>query len=291
MTFIADLHIQSRFAMGVSPKLDLATLSYWAKLKGIDLLATGDFTHPTWLAELRSQLKPETDGLFSYDGVRFILGTELSCVYQQNDRTRRLHLLLYAPDFEAVDRLRERLSPWGNLESDGRPTLGISAHDLVQTALEADPRCVVIPAHVWTPWFGVYGSKGGFDSLAECFGDMLPNIHAIETGLSSDPGMNWLIPELKGMTIVSSSDAHSAPRLGREATVFDTELSYEGFQQAVEKGRVAYTLEFYPEEGKYHYDGHRKCGVRQHPEVTAAQNGRCPVCKRKLTVGVASRIE
>ena len=190
-----------------------------------------------------------------------------------------------------MDRLRKALSPWGSLESDGRPTLSLSARDVVQIALEADSRCVVIPAHVWTPWFGVYGSKAGFDSLAECFGDMLPHIHAIETGLSSDPGMNWRVPGLDGMTIVSFSDAHSAPRLGREVTVFDTELTYEGFREVVTEGNVAYTLEFYPEEGKYHYDGHRKCGVHQHPEVTATQDGRCPVCKRRLTVGVASRIE
>ena len=203
MRYVADLHLHSSFAMGTSPQLTLEGLTAWAKLKGIDLLATADFTHPVWLAELRAKLREEPGELYSYDGVHFVLGTEVGCVYQQGGRTRRLHLLLYAPNFQAVDRLCEALAPWGDLSFDGRPTLSLSGRDLVDAALEADSRCVVVPAHAWTPWYGVYGSRGGFDSLAECFGDLLPHVPAIETGLSSDPGMNWRVPELDGMTIVS----------------------------------------------------------------------------------------
>ena len=291
MSYVADLHLHSAYAMGTSPRLTLENLAAWAKLKGIDLLASADFTHPVWRAELRSKLTEEPGELFSFDGVRFVLGTEVSCVYRQGERTRRIHLLIYAPTFQAVERLCRAMAPWGNLVFDGRPTLGCSGRDMVALALEADPRCVVVPAHAWTPWYSVYGSRGGFDSLEECFGDLLPHISAIETGLSSDPGMNWRVPELDRMTIVSYSDAHSLSRMGREATVFDGELSYEGYRRALREGSVAYTIEFYPEEGKYHYDGHRKCGVCQPPEVTAQGQGRCPVCGRKLTLGVASRME
>ncbi len=291
MRYVADLHLHSSFAMGTSPQLTLEGLTAWAKLKGIDLLATADFTHPAWLAELRAKLKEEPGELYSFGGVHFVLGTEVSCVYAQGGRTRRLHLLLYAPNFAAVDRLCEALAPWRDLSFDGRPTLRLSGRELVAAALEADPRCVVVPAHAWTPWYGVYGSKGGFDSLAECFGDLLPHIPAIESGLSSDPGMNWRVPELDGMTIVSYSDAHSLARMGREATVFDGELSYEGYRRALREGSVAYTIEFYPEEGKYHYDGHRRCDFRQPPASTARMGDRCPKCGRRLTVGVASRVE
>lgn len=293
MRYVADLHIHSSHARGTSPKLTLESLAAWAKLKGIDLLATGDFTHPAWLAELRAKLAEDEGGLFTFGDVRFMLGTEVSCVYQQGGRTRRVHLLLYAPSFTAVEALNTALARWGNVSDDARPTLALSARDFAALSYEADPRCTVIPAHAWTPWYSVYGSVGGFDSLEECFGDLTGAILAVETGLSSDPGMNWRMPELDGKAIVSFSDAHSLPRLGREVTVFDGDLTYDGFRVALERQSIAYTVEFYPEEGKYHYDGHRKCGVHQSPrETLASPNGmRCPVCRRRLTIGVAHRVE
>ena len=293
MSYTADLHLHSSFARGTSPSLDLATMSRWARLKGIDLLATGDFTHPVWLEHLRRELIDAGGGLLRLasdsDGPRFVLGTELSCVFPQGGRSRRIHLLVLAPDFEAVDRLCAALAPHGSLASDGRPMLRLSGRDVVTMALEADPRCVVIPAHAWTPWYSVYGSKGGFDSLEECFRDMTRHIHAIETGLSSDPSMNWRVPELDELTIVSFSDAHSPGRMGRELTVFAGEPSYDGLREALAGGGVEYTIEFFPEEGKYHYDGHRKCGVCQHPAVTLETGERCGVCGRPLTLGVLHR--
>jgi uncharacterized protein (TIGR00375 family) len=294
MRYVADLHTHSSYARGASPQLTLENLAAWAGIKGIDLLATGDFTHPKWLAELKRTLgRAEEDGLFQLGGCRFILGTELSCVYSQGGKTRRIHLLLYAPSFEAVDRLVVALARWGNLAQDGRPTFALSARDLAALAFEADPSCIVIAAHAWTPWYGVYGSHGGFDSLEECFGDLTDAIPAVETGLSSDPSMNWRVPELDDKAIVSFSDAHSLPRLGREATVFNGEMTYDGFRQALETQSIVQTIEFYPEEGKYHFDGHRTCGVRQSPRETLASptGARCPRCGRRLTIGVAHRVE
>ena len=295
MSYTADLHLHSSFARGTSPSLDLATMSRWARIKGIDLLATGDFTHPVWLERLRRELVDAGDGLFRLAsdsaGPRFVLGTELSCVFPQDGRSRRIHLLVLAPEFEAVDRLCTALALHGSLASDGRPMLRLSGRDVVAMALDADPRCVVIPAHAWTPWYSVYGSKGGFDSLEECFRDMTRHIHAIETGLSSDPSMNWRVPELDELTIVSFSDAHSPGRMGRELTVFAGEPSYDGLREALAGGGVEYTIEFFPEEGKYHYDGHRKCGVCQHPAVTLETGERCGVCGRPLTLGVLHRME
>ena len=291
MSYIADLHIHSSYARGTSPQLTLENLAAWAEWKGIDLLATGDFTHPAWLAKLHAKLAPGLDGLFSYAGANFLLGTELSCVYQQAGRTRRIHFLVHAPSFEAVERLCAALALYGNLAADGRPTLALSGRDLVELALEADPRCLVMPAHVWTPWYGALGSIGGFESLEECFGDMLPHIPAIETGLSSDPSMNWRVPELDGLSIVSYSDAHSLSRLAREATVFEGEPSYDALVGALREHHIAYTIEFYPEQGKYHFDGHRRCGVCQAPHKTLQSGTRCPVCGRKLTLGVAYRLE
>ena len=295
MTYAADLHLHSPYAMATSPSTTLESMADWAGIKGVDLLATADFTHPVWLAELKAKLEPLDDGLFGLRGreraPRFVLGTEVSCVYAQGGRTRRLHLLVLAPDFGAVDRLCAALAPHGKLASDGRPTLRLSAREAVAAALGADERCEVIPAHAWTPWYGVYGSKGGFDSLAECFGDMLPHVHAVETGLSSDPSMNWRVPELDGMSLVSFSDAHSPSRIGRELTVFEGEPSYDGLRAALADGSIAYTVEFHPEEGKYHYDGHRKCGVCQHPATTLRTGERCPVCGRAMTLGVLHRME
>ena len=238
------------------------------------------------------KLTPDRPGLYSYNDLQFILGTEVNCVYSQGGKGRRVHMLLLAPDFDTVDRLTLALTRVSNnLGSDGRPTLRISARDFTALALDTNPECIVIPAHVWTPWYGVFGSKTGFDHLEECFQDMAPQIHAVETGLSSDPAMMWPIPWLEDQTIVSFSDAHSPAKLGRELTIFNGELSYPGLAESLANQAVAYTVEFYPEEGKYHYTGHRKCGVRQGPDDTTEQGTRCPECGRPLTLGVLQRVK
>ena len=291
-TYSADLHLHSPFAYACSKNLTLENLASWARIKGIQLLASGDFTHPAWRKELGCKLQPEEQGLFAYNGVHFILGTEVSCVYSQGGRVRRVHLLLLAPDLPTVDRIIQALAGVKtNLESDGRPTLGMSARDFTALALDVNPDCVVIPAHVWTPWYGAFGSKTGFADLEECFLDMASHIHAVETGLSSDPAMNWRVPWLEDKAIVSFSDAHSPPKLGREFTVFHGELSYRGLVDSLTRNRIAYTVEFYPEEGKYHYTGHRKCGVCQSPDDTAEYGPDCPKCGRPMTLGVLHRIQ
>ena len=290
--FVADLHIHSRYAYACSKSLTLENIAATAKFKGIELLATGDFTHPAWLEELHDGLVPVDTGTFEYEGVNFVLGTEISCVYRQGGRARRLHLLLFLSSLEGVEKFNAELSKRGvKLEGDGRPSVGLPAVDLTSLALEIDSGAMVIPAHIWTPWYGLLGSVSGFDSLEECFGDLTPMIHAVETGLSSDPAMNWAISDLSSQAIVSFSDAHSLPNLGRELTVFRGAPTYGGLRDAVAQNAISHTVEFYPEEGKYHYNGHRNCRVRQSPEETAAQgDGRCPVCRRPLTLGVLHRV-
>ena len=256
----------------------------------IDLLACGDFTHPAWFAELGQKLEGGEDGLYRFQGTNFVLGTEVSCIYRQEERQRRVHILLFLPDMPSAARLISELARFGKLERDGRPTLKLSVRDLTELALGVNPQCLVIPAHVWTPWYGLYGSKSGFDRLEDAFLDMAKHIHAVETGLSSDPAMNWMVPQLSDKTIVSFSDAHSLPKLGREVTVFDAPLSYSGLSQALAENLLAYTAEFYPQEGKYHYDGHRKCGASQHPSETGRRGVACPVCNRPLTLGVLHRV-
>jgi uncharacterized protein (TIGR00375 family) len=289
MTYAADLHLHSRYAIGTSNKLSFESLARWARIKGIDLLASADFTHPAWFEETRATLQDDGDGLFTYDGARFVLGTELSCVAAQGGRSRRVHMLAFAPSIEAVVRINGALALKGRLDGDGRPTLRMTPRELVLTLLDIDGRCLVIPAHAWTPWYGVYGSKSGFDSLEECFGDVAEHVYAIETGLSSDPAMNWRIPELDGRSIVSFSDAHSPQKMGRELTVFKGELTYDGLAEALRTQSIAYTVEFFPEEGKYHHSGHRKCGVSYTPAEVAANGRRCPKCGRPLTLGVMQR--
>ena len=288
---VADLHIHSRFAYACSKNLTLPAIADTAGVKGIELLATGDFTHPGWLAELEANLAEVEDGTFQYGGVNFVLGTELSCVYRHGGRSRRLHLLLFLSSMDAVKRFNAELAGRGvKLEGDGRPSVGMSAADLTSLALDVDARSMVIPAHVWTPWYGMLGSVSGFDSLEECFGDLAPMVSAVETGLSSDPAMNWGIPGMDGRAIVSFSDAHSLPNLGRELTVFEGESTYGALVDALETNSIAYTVEFYPEEGKYHFNGHRNCGVRQSPEETMRQDDtRCPACGRPMTLGVLQR--
>jgi DNA helicase II / ATP-dependent DNA helicase PcrA len=306
--FIADLHIHSRFSRACSKDCDIEHLSWWARRKGLSVLGTGDFTHPAWAAELKDTLVEAEPGLFrvrpeleqrlardtpaSCAGtVRFMLSVEISTIYRRDERTRKVHHLLYAPSFEAADRITAALAKVGNLASDGRPILGLDSRDLLEITLEGGPGCYLVPAHVWTPWFAVLGSRSGFDLVRDCYADLAGHIFAVETGLSSDPAMNWTCSSLDAYRLVSNSDAHSPPMLGREATVFGTELDYFAMAEALRTGRgLAGTLEFFPEEGKYHLDGHRKCGVRIEPEQTTALQDRCPACGKPLTVGVLHRV-
>ncbi|OGW39217.1 MAG: DNA helicase UvrD, partial [Nitrospirae bacterium GWC2_56_14] len=278
----------------------------WAQLKGITVIGTGDFTHPQWLKELKQKLEPAGNGLFTlrkkyWTGevpvsckadVYFILSAEISCIYSKNGKTRKVHSVILAPDFAAAERLNLMLTKIGNLKSDGRPILGLDAKKLLQLTLDASPSNLYIPAHAWTPHFSVLGAASGFDSLVECYEELTPNIHAIETGLSSDPLMNWRLSSLDTITLVSNSDAHSAAKIGREANVFNTDLSYAAMLSAIrtKKGFTG-TIEFFPEEGKYHYDGHRDCGVSLTPKETIKYNDLCPVCSKKLTIGVMHRVE
>lgn len=289
-SFVADLHIHSPYAFACSKHLTLDNLSAWAQRKGIDLLATGDFTHPAWRANLRSSLVADQDGLYRYGDTRFVPGAEISCVYRQDGRVRRVHMLVLLPTLDAADIFSQQLNRHGKLENDGRPAVRLSARDLTALALDITPEACVIPAHVWTPWYGLYGSKGGFDSLDECFGDLSPNITAVESGLSSDPAMNRAVSELDHRAIVSFSDAHSPGRLGREATALAGPLSWPGVSNALRDGSVAYTIEFYPEEGKYHYSGHRKCGIALGSVELEQQGILCPVCGKSLTLGVLHRV-
>ena len=290
MSFVADLHLHSPYAYATSSALTLDNLAYWARLKGIDLLATADFTHPTWSEQLRQNLVEDPAGTYRYGGVNFIMGTEVSCVFKQGGRGRRIHLLIFCPDIQTTARLTSVFASYGNLKTDGRPTLSISARDLTHLILETNPDCMVVPAHAWTPWYGIYGSKSGFNSLSEAFGDVVDCIPAIETGLSSDPEMNWTVPELGNKAIVSFSDAHSLPKLGREVTVFDGKPNFGALRAALQRNLVDYTVEMYPEEGKYHYDGHRKCGVSRRPGESDSEGDRCPKCHRPLTLGVLHRV-
>ena len=294
MRVIADLHLHSKFSRATSREMDVETLARWCGLKGITLVGTGDFTHPVWLRELRAKLRPNGRGLFTHGAQHFLLSTEVSNIYPQAGRLRKIHNIIFAPSFEAVDRLNAVLGRFGSLMADGRPTLSLPSHKLVEYVMEVSPQCMVIPAHVWTPWFSLYGSNSGFDSLRECFGDQARHIHAVETGLSSDPPMNWRINELDSVMLVSNSDAHSPAKLGREANVFDCELDYGeilGILRRRDRSKFLFTIEFFPEEGKYHFDGHRACSQRLSPRETRAARGCCPTCGKPVTVGVMSRVE
>ncbi|HEY3957131.1 MAG TPA: UvrD-helicase domain-containing protein [Streptosporangiaceae bacterium] len=306
--FQADTHIHSRFSRACSKDCDVANLAWWALRKGITVVGTGDFTHPAWAEELAASLIPAEPGLFrlrpdlqtqlhrktpaSCDRpVRFMLSVEISTIYRRADRTRKVHHLLYAPTFEAAGRITTALSKIGNLASDGRPILGLDSRDLLEITLNGGTGCYLVPAHVWTPWFAALGSRSGFDSVAECYADLADQVFAVETGLSSDPPMNWMCSVLDSYRLVSNSDAHSPPMLGREATTFSTGLDYFEMADALRTGHgLAGTIEFYPEEGKYHLDGHRKCGVRLTPEETRSFSGICPKCDKPLTVGVLHRV-
>ncbi|MDY6903636.1 MAG: UvrD-helicase domain-containing protein [Thermodesulfobacteriota bacterium] len=311
MQYIADLHIHSKYSRATAKNLDLENLYIAAQLKGITVIATGDYTHPAWFAEISEKLTPAEPGLFRLKpdiaakcdtvvpgacrrDVRFILSTEISSIYKKNGSTRKNHNVIFMPDLAAVARFNKKLDGIGNIAADGRPILGLDARNLLEIALEIASDAFLIPAHIWTPWFSLFGSKSGFDSITECFEDLTPHIFALETGLSSDPPMNWRIPDIDGLTLVSNSDAHSPANLGREANIFNTGLSYAAMRDALETGdpeRFLGTYEFYPEEGKYHYDGHRNCNVVFHPREAIENGNRCPVCGNSLTLGVLHRVE
>ncbi len=300
MEYIADLHLHSKFSRAVSKDMDLEHLNEWSLKKGIEIVGTADFTHPVWFTELKEKLEPQPNGLFKLkgvaDSVHFLLSTEISCIYSKGGKGRRIHIVVFAPNFQAIEKINIQLGWVGNLKSDGRPILGLDAKELTKIVLEADSNCLVIPAHIWTPWFSLFGSESGFDTLRECFEEYSDQIYAIETGLSSDPAMNWRLTQLDQKTIVSFSDAHSPANLGREATVFELEdLSYQNIQKAIKQiddnNKIAYTIEFYPEEGKYHWDGHRNCNIRFSPEETLTHKDICPKCGKRLTRGVMYRVE
>ena len=306
MKTIADLHIHSRFSMATSKEGTPENLDFWARKKGISLVGTGDFTHPVWRKELRERLVPEENGLyrlreeyvkeesrkFQGEGTRFVVSGEISSIYKKNGKTRKVHNVILLPSLEAADTMAQRLEKIGNIHSDGRPILGLDSHDLLEMMLDVCPDGILIPAHIWTPHFSVLGAKSGFDSVEECFEELTPYVHALETGLSSDPAMNWRISKLDRYQLVSNSDAHSPSKLGREANLLDIECSYEGLYQAIQTGKgLEGTVEFFPEEGKYHFDGHRKCGVSLSPVEAERLGGICPVCGKKLTMGVDHRVE
>ncbi len=291
---IADLHIHSRYSRATSKEMIIPKIAEYAKLKGIGMVGTGDFTHPEWLKELKRNLKDTGNGIYEYNGVKFILNVEVNNIYTKKGKLRRLHILIFAPDFDTVDKINKYLGRYGKLASDGRPILSLDVYEMFKALLNISPDIFIIPAHIWTPWFSLFGANSGFDSLEECFGDLKDKFFAVETGLSSDPSMNWLWSCLDNYTLVSNSDAHSPSRLGREVNVFKEDLNYYQLRDVLknkDKKKFLYTIEFYPQEGKYHFDGHRKCGVRLSPKEARFNNNLCPVCSRNLTIGVLHRIE
>ena len=295
--YIADLHIHSKYSRATSKELEPEPLDAWARRKGIGLVGTGDFTHPTWRAELRDKLAEAEEGLYTLKGAgpdapRFVITGEISSIYKKNGKVRKVHSLILLPHLEAAETLSRRLEAIGNLHSDGRPILGLDCRDLLEITLESCPDAVFIPAHIWTPHFSLFGAFSGFDTIGECFGDLTGHIHALETGLSSDPTMICRCSALDGYTLVSNSDAHSPSKLGREANLLDTGLSYPELARAIQTGEGFHgTIEFFPEEGKYHFDGHRNCGVCLSPVEAEAAGGVCPVCGKRLTTGVLHRVE
>ena len=274
--------------------MEVKTLAQHARLKGVSLLGTGDITHHLWLEELKDSLKDSGNGLFEYAGVNFILTGEISSIYSKAGRVRKIHNIIFAPSFDIVDKINTALSGYGNISSDGRPIIGIDAKDLAEVLFGISREIFLVPGHIWTPWFSLFGSKSGFDSIEECFEEYAKDIYALDTGLSSDPGMNWRWSKLDRFSLISNSDSHSPQKIAREANVFDTEMGYKSIIDALkskDRKKFLYTIEFFPEEGKYHYDGHRNCNVRFAPSETRKHNNICPACRKALTVGVMNRVE
>ena len=313
MQFICDFHIHSKYSRATSKEGNIDNFAKWAQIKGINVLGTGDFTHPLWFRELKERLIPAEEGLFklkpsttakatadrqngnNHNETRFILTTEISSIYSKKGKTRKIHNLIFAPSFEVVEKINTHLGWIGNLKSDGRPILGLDAKELAKIVLGISPDCMIIPAHAWTPWFSIFGSFSGFDSIEECFEEYAKDIYAIETGLSSDPEMNWRWSKLDNITLISNSDAHSPSKLGREANIFEGDkISYTLIREAIMRKsdslKLIKTIEFFPEEGKYHWDGHRVCGVVLSPEESLKYNNLCPVCGKMMTIGVMNRV-
>ncbi|MBN1526177.1 MAG: DNA helicase UvrD [Candidatus Omnitrophica bacterium] len=294
MAYIADLHIHSKYSRATSKEMELEPLARWAKIKGISLLGTGDFTHPEWLAELEGSLKESGKGVYGYGGMEFILTAEVSNIYFKAGRTRKVHIILAAPGFKSAREINKALAQYGDLASDGRPVISLGCDRMVKLLSSIDPGILFIPAHAWTPHFGFLGSNSGFDTPEECFEEQLPRIYSIETGLSSDPAMNWRYSKLDRFCLTSNSDAHSPSKIGREANVFKERIDYFELCRILktkDKSRFLHTIEFFPEEGKYHWDGHRNCKARLSPKETIRNNKICPVCGKKVTVGVMHRLE
>lgn len=315
MQFIADLHIHSKYSRATSKEMNLGKLDSWADDKGILVMGTGDFTHPKWMQEIKEKLEPAESGLFklknkhklrtlkgTFSNTRFLLSVEISGIYRRADKTRRIHNIVFSPSIETAEKINDELSKIGNLKSDGRPILGLDSEKLAEIVFNINHKAVIVPSHIWTPWFSVFGSMSGFNSIEECFGKYAKNIFAIETGLSSDPAMNWRLSNLDNIALISNSDSHSLEKIGREANIFDTELSYNGIMEAIKNGapnkrksisenKFIATIEFFPEEGKYHYDGHRNCGIVFEPEKSKKHKNICPKCGRSLTIGVMNRVE
>ena len=302
MRIIADLHIHSPYSRAVSRDMTLENLDYWARLKGITVMGTGDFTHPAWIKEIKEKLEPIEPGLYRIknqevrkeNATRFMLTVEISSIYSKNGRVRRIHNLIFVPSLETAEKINAQLGWRGNLKSDGRPILGIDSKELAQIIFNIDSRAMIVPAHAWTPWFSIFGSMSGFNLIDECFEEYAKYIYAIETGLSSDPAMNWRWSHLDRISLLSNSDSHSLQKIGREANIFDTELSYDGIIEAIKSRdprKFLYTIEFFPEEGKYHYDGHRVCQVRLEPQETKKFNKLCPSCGKAVTIGVMNRVQ
>lgn len=294
---IADLHIHSGYSRATSREMNVNTMALWAGKKGINLLATGDFTHPEHLKELKRDLIPLGNGLYTASkepAVHFMLTAEISSIYKQGGKVRKVHNLIFAPSIEVVEKINSVLDKRGNISSDGRPILGISSKELLKIVLDVSGDCLFVPAHAWTPWFSIFGSKSGFDSIEECFEEYSKYIYAIETGLSSDPEMNWRLSGLDNITLISNSDAHSPAKLGREVNVLDCEMSYYDVIEVIkqkDRERFLYTIEFFPEEGKYHFDGHRACRISFSPAETKEHKGICPVCNKPLVIGVTNRVD
>src|SRR3989344_1057389 len=312
MEFVAALHLHSKYSRAVSRDMNLETMAFWAEKKGLNILSTGDWTHPLWLREIKQELVEETQGLFkikngksNFKSPLFLLSVEISSIYTQGGKVRRIHNLVFSPSINVCEKINaELIKRAANLSSDGRPIIGLSSESLADLVFSIDKEAMVIPCHAWTPWFSLYGSNSGFDSIDECFGKFADKIYGVETGLSSDPYMNWQIKELNTRSILSFSDAHSPAKMGREATVFKIKddksnlksINYNEIRLAImqdkkAKLKIAYTIEFYPEEGKYHFTGHRNCSYVQTPDQTRKNGTICPKCKRPLTVGVMHRVE
>ena len=294
MEIIADFHIHSKYSRATSPQMDMEHLNLSARKKGIQLLGTGDFTHPLWLLELKKNLEPFTQGIYHYGETFFILTCEVCNIFYRGNKAHQIHNIIFAPDFKSVEAINKLLSDYGNLCADGRPMLRLEAAQMLKDIIDINPLNFIVPAHVWTPHFSLFGANSGFNSIEECFKDYTEEVFALETGLSSDPAMNWRLSKLDNYALISNSDAHSPSKIGREANVFDLSLNYTEIKNTLkekDRSKFLYTIEFFPQEGKYHFDGHRKCNICLAPVESRKNNNLCPRCHRKVTVGVMHRVE